>query len=105
MLHFKVPTDQGNKLNYMAYSLNGKTYVRANVCPPCNSVGFSLKGNTLVCNSCGTTFKASDGGGISGACKAYPKAEVAYSDDGSSLTMNRADLVTAYQNTRQKGRP
>jgi hypothetical protein len=89
----------------MAYKLNGGRYVRANVCPPCRSVGFSLSGDILVCNSCGTRFKASTGAGISGACRDYPKAEVAHVISGDNLTMDIDDLVTAYENTQRPGWP
>jgi len=102
MLHFRV-TDGGTSMAFMVYKLDGERYVRANVCPPCRSVGFSLSGDILVCNSCGTRFEASTGDGISGACRDYPKAEVAHVVSGDNLTMDIDDLVTAYQNTQQAG--
>jgi nitrite reductase/ring-hydroxylating ferredoxin subunit len=104
MLHFRV-TSQGASMAFMAYKLNGERYVRANVCPPCGSVGFSLSGDILVCDRCGTRFKASTGAGISGACRDYPKAEVAHVISGDNLTMDIDDLVTAYENTQRPGWP
>jgi hypothetical protein len=41
-IHFNVNT-QGEDMNFMAYVLDGDVYVRANVCPPCRSIGFSLE--------------------------------------------------------------
>ena len=105
MLHFSYTSDQGTKMNYMAYNLDGTEYVRANVCPPCRSVGFSLSDDILVCNSCGTRFSATTGDGISGACKAYPKAQVPHTNDGQNLTVDLNELVVAYQNTQQAGWP
>jgi len=105
MLHFAITFGEGNRHNFMAYNLDGETHVRANVCPPCRSVGFSLAGDILVCNSCGTRFKATTGAGISGACKDYPKAEVAHAISGGTITMELNDLLTAYQNTEKPGWP
>ena len=104
MLHFRV-TDEDASMAFMAYQLDGERYVRANVCPPCRSIGFSLVGNVLVCNSCGTKFEASTGDGISGACRDYPKAEVAYAISGDRITMDTDDLVNAYLDTEKPGWP
>ncbi len=104
MLHFQVAYQTAD-MAFMAYKLDGDYYVRANVCPPCRSTSFSLDGDTLVCDSCGTRFKASTGAGISGACVNYPKDDVAYERSGSSLTMEMDDLATAYENTLNPGWP
>ncbi|MFH1651537.1 MAG: Fe-S-containing protein, partial [Chloroflexota bacterium] len=95
----------GGRLSFMAYEQDGSLIVRANVCPPCRSVGFSLAGDTLVCDSCGTTFKAKTGDGISGACVAYPKAAAAYDINNGQAVLKSADLLTAYQNTTAPGLP
>jgi nitrite reductase/ring-hydroxylating ferredoxin subunit len=104
MLHFRV-TEQGASMAFMAYGLDGERYVRANICPPCRSEGFSLAGDILDCNNCHTKFEASTGEGISGACKNYPKAEVAYAIAGDKVTMDIDDLVNAYRNTEKAGLP
>ncbi len=69
IVHFKVNTSNGT-IAFMAYGLGDKVYVRSNICPPCRSVGFSLQGDTLVCDTSATTFKASSGAGSQGACVA-----------------------------------
>ena len=89
----------------MAYELDGTVYVRANVCPPCRSIGFSLDGDTLVCDRCRTVFDAVSGNGVKGACVDYPKASADYSVNGGQLTMNLAALETAYSNTMKPGLP
>ena len=101
---FKLQT-AGGEITAMAYILDGKIYARANVCPPCRSVGFSLSGDILVCNSCSTKFKATTGEGVSGACVKYPKASVSYTISDGNVVMNKADLMTAYQNTLNPGWP
>ena len=104
MTHFRVRTPQGNEV-FMAYDLGGKTIVRASVCPPCQSQSFSLKGTTLVCDTCGTIFSATSGDGMSGPCVAYPKAAANYSVVDGNITMTTGDLVAAYQNTLKPGKP
>ena len=99
---FKVQAADGD-ISAMAYVLNGVIYVRANVCPPCRSLGFSLNGDILDCNSCHTKFKASTGEGVSGACVNYPKAPVSYKITDGNVVMSKADLVVAYQNTLKPG--
>jgi uncharacterized membrane protein len=99
---FKLQTADG-EISAMAYILNGVIYVRANVCPPCRSLGFSLNGDILDCNSCHTKFKASTGEGVSGACVNYPKAPVSYKITDGNVVMSKADLVVAYQNTLKPG--
>ena len=103
-VRFKVETPDGN-MNFMAYVLNGEIYVRANVCPPCQSIGFSLDENVLVCDRCATKFRAQTGEGISGACVDYPKASVTYEISGGDIVMNSTALITAYQDTLEPGWP
>jgi nitrite reductase/ring-hydroxylating ferredoxin subunit len=101
---FKVEAQDGN-MNFMAYLLDGEIYVRANVCPPCWSTGFSLEEDILICDRCATTFKAQTGEGISGACVDYPKASVPYEIINGNIVMSSADLITAYQDTIEPGWP
>jgi nitrite reductase/ring-hydroxylating ferredoxin subunit len=98
IIHFEFGT-QYKDMTFMAYDLSGQIYVRANICPPCHSIGFSLQKSTLVCDTCGTVFDAKTGTGINGACVGYPKAAVPYEINGSNITMQGTDLVTAYQDT------
>ena len=106
-VEFNVAFVQGNS-SYMAYEYNGTIQVRASICVPCQGRSFTLKGNNLLCNNCGTVFSAQTGIGISGvpACQNYPKASVPFTTgaDGS-LTMTKADLLTAYTNTLTPGLP
>ena len=103
IVHFNVAEALGGEMAFMAYEVDGKLNVRANVCPPCRSIGFSLNKDTLVCDTCRTTFKAKTGEGISGACVSYPKAAVPYEISDGKVVMNGNDLVTAYQNTLKPG--
>lgn len=102
--HFRLET-QGGTMNFMAYLLDGQIYVRANVCPPCRSIGYSLEKDILVCDRCATTFKAKTGDGIQGACVDYPKALVRYEISDGNIILKEADLAVAYQNTLKPGWP
>lgn len=105
IVHFKVPDAGGAAMAFMAYNFSGETYARANVCPPCRSISFSLVGDTLVCDTCGTVFDAKTGDGKSGGCVAFPKADVAFQVSNGNLVMNVDQMTTAYQNTLAAGRP
>jgi len=100
--HFKVETKSGTT-NFMAYLLDGKIYVRANVCPPCGSIGYSLDNTTLICDRCATEFNAITGKGIKGACVDFPKESVAYTNVNGNLVMTMDDLIRAYQETIKQG--
>jgi nitrite reductase/ring-hydroxylating ferredoxin subunit len=104
IVDFKLVT-LGSNIAFMAYELGGEVYVRSNVCPPCRSVGFSLQGDTLVCDTCLTTFNAKTGDGIEGACVDFPKASVPYEISDGNIVMKSNDLVAAYQSTLNPGWP
>jgi nitrite reductase/ring-hydroxylating ferredoxin subunit len=102
IVNFRV-TYQGTSMAFMAYKLGEQIYVRTALCPPCRSESFSLDGNALNCDTCHTTFRATTGEGLKGACRAYPKAEVQYTAAGDKLTMDAVDLASAYQDTKNPG--
>ena len=100
-VHFRVNTEIG-ELAVMAYIHGDNISVRSNVCPPCGSIGFALDGDILVCDACTTTFDASTGKGIAGACVAYPKEAVPYTVSDGSLIMDIEDIMTAHQVSLQR---
>lgn len=102
IVHFSVNIPNG-EIAFMAYQLGKDVHVRSNICPPCRSIGFSLQKDTLVCDSCGTTFEAKTGDGISGGCVNFPKASVPYQIKDGSLIMKVNDLVSAYKDTLKPG--
>lgn len=100
--HFSIDV-QGERLDYMAYLLDDALHVRANVCPPCRSRGFTLDGAVLVCDMCATTFDARDGSGIEGACVDYPKASAPYEVVDGAVVIEVDDLVEAFEQTIARG--
>jgi uncharacterized membrane protein len=101
-VHFNVKT-RDEDMNFMAYVLDGEISVRANVCPPCRSIGFSLEQAVLICDRCATTFNAKTGDGIEGACVDFPKASVLYEVSDGNVAMKGTDLIAAYQDTIESG--
>ena len=103
-IHFSLETTQGD-INFMAYLFEGTAYVRANVCPPCRSVGFSLDESSriLICDRCATVFNAETGAGVKGACVDYPKAAASYEVSGGNLIIKGSDLIAAYEETLLPG--
>ncbi len=101
-VHFNVKT-RDEDMNFMAYVLDGEISVRANVCPPCQSIGFSLEEAVLICDRCATTFEAKTGEGIEGACVDFPKAAVPYDVSDGNAVMKGTDLIAAYQDTLEPG--
>lgn len=103
-VHFKVNTNtELGEIALMAFVLGDEIVIRSNVCPPCGSIGFTLDDAVLVCDSCGTTFDAATGNGIQGACVAYPKESVSYTESGGIIVMDLNDIMTAHQNTVIRG--
>ncbi len=57
----------------LAYiSSDGKLVTAVSMCEPCNSQRFHIKGENLICNSCGSTWELHNLSAISGACGKYP---------------------------------
>lgn len=103
-VHFKVNTNtELGEIAVMAYKLGDEFVIRSNVCPPCGSIGFTLDDTVLVCDSCGTTFDATTGIGIQGACVDYPKENIPYTESGGILVMDLNDIMTSHQNTVIRG--
>ena len=103
-VHFKVNTNSDvGEIAVMAYKLGDEIVIRSNVCPPCRSIGFTLDDAVLVCDSCGTTFDETTGNGIQGACVAYPKENIPYTESGGIIIMDLNDIITSHENTVIKG--
>jgi len=105
-VHFELATIKGNT-SFEAYLFNDVIQVRASFCVPCQGTSFTLSGDKLICNNCGTVFSAKDGTGISGvaACRSYPKAAVSFTTKDGNIIMQISDLETAFNNTLSQGLP
>ncbi|MFC1938621.1 Fe-S-containing protein [Chloroflexota bacterium] len=103
-IHFKLKTNKDD-ITFMAYIFEGELHVRANVCPPCRSIGYALDEGEglLICDMCATLFDAGTGDGIEGACVDYPKASVPYELVDGNVVLKGDELLTAYQDTLSPG--
>jgi len=103
-IHFKVETDKDD-ITFMSYIYEDQLHVRANVCPPCLSIGYALDeaNGLLICDMCATLFDAGTGSGIKGACVDYPKAEVPYEIEDGNILLKGQNLLSAYQETLSPG--
>ena len=97
-VHFKVNSDS-EEIAVMAYKFNDEIFVRSNVCTPCNSIGFTLEKDTLVCDSCGTVFDTATGAGIGGGCVSFPKESIPYTVSDGNIVMKLDDVVIAHEKT------
>lgn len=65
--------DAPNGLPLLAYiSTEGKIVTAVSMCEPCNSTAFHIKGDKIICNSCGSTWELNDLEAVSGSCGRYP---------------------------------
>jgi len=105
-VHFEL-NSAGGTTSFEAYILNNEIQVRASYCVPCRGTSFTLSGDELICNNCGTVFNANNGIGIRGSasCQSYPKASVPFTVNGENIIMKISDLQNAFQNTLSQGLP
>jgi len=65
--------DAAGGLPMLAYiSSEGKIITAVSMCEPCNSTQFHIRGDELICNSCGTKWRVDDLEAISGSCGRFP---------------------------------
>ena len=68
IVYFEVENDQGFKVPLMAYiTPSGRLFAGSSMCEPCQGRYFSLAGETLVCDTCRTTYTIEDHQFLSGS--------------------------------------
>lgn len=75
IVSFSVANSAGYMVPMMAYlSPSGRLFAGSSMCEPCRGRTFSLAGETLVCDTCRTTYTIEDHRFLSGsfACGQYP---------------------------------
>ena len=101
MVTFDVPginftLNNGTPFDYLpvlAYvSSKGNVVVASSLCEPCSGITFSISGDTLVCNSCGTTWDLESLKGIAGGCTQYPPDSFKYKVEGGKLVLDQDQL-------------
>jgi hypothetical protein len=75
IVYFEIANDEGFLVPLMAYiTPSGRLFAGSSMCEPCGGRTFSLAGETLVCDTCRTTYTIEDHQFLSGsrACGSYP---------------------------------
>ncbi|MBW6463211.1 MAG: Fe-S-containing protein [Bacillota bacterium] len=75
IVYFEVENSDGLMVPLMAYiTPTGRIFTGSSMCEPCQGRYFSLAGETLVCDTCRTTYTIESHEFISGSvtCGAYP---------------------------------
>ncbi len=75
IVSFEIENDEGTLVPLMAYiTPSGRLFVGSSMCEPCRGRTFSLAGDTLVCDTCRTTYTIEEHVFIAGAqaCGSYP---------------------------------
>ena len=75
IVYFEVENDENELVPLMAYiTPTGRLFVGSSMCEPCRGRKFSLAGETMVCDTCKTTYDIETHEFISGvpACGSFP---------------------------------
>jgi len=77
----------------LAYvSENGNLVTSISMCEPCNSTTFHIKGDELVCNSCGSTWELNSLKTISGSCGKYPPDPIPSKVEGNKILISLQNI-------------
>jgi len=94
LLKFKYKTEI-KTLPLLAYiSEEGKVITAVSVCEPCKSTTFHIKGEQLICNSCGTTWDIDNLSGVSGSCQKYPPDPLPSTVIGNEVRIDEATVAS-----------
>jgi uncharacterized membrane protein len=84
-------------LPMLAYvSGEGKIVTAVSICEPCNSSAFHIKGDKLICNSCGSTWELNTLVPVSGSCGKYPPDVVPNTIVGKDIQIDE-QIVAGWQ--------
>lgn len=75
IVYFEIANDEGFLVPLMAYiTPSGRLFAGSSMCEPCGGRTFSLAGETLVCDTCRTTYTIEGHKFLAGSpvCGAYP---------------------------------
>jgi len=70
----------------------GNVVVATSLCEPCSGIDFSVAGDNLHCDACGTLWTLEGLKGVSGGCLPYPPESIEYKAEGGKLLIDRSVL-------------
>jgi len=77
---------------------DGNLVTSISMCEPCNSTTFHIKGDELVCNSCGSTWELNTLKEISGSCGKYPPDPIPSKVNGNKILIS----IKSVENWRRR---
>jgi uncharacterized membrane protein len=87
-------TGSGSVVPLLAYiSEEGKVITAISMCEPCNSTTFHIKGDELICNSCGTTWDLNNMDAIRGSCGKYPPDPIPSTVQGNEIHIDVSSVA------------
>lgn len=88
---FNYSGANGQTVPLLAYiSGKGKLVTAISMCEPCNSTSFHIKGEDLICNACGTTWKVNNLEVVEGACGKYPPDPLPSTVSGNKIMIDES---------------
>lgn len=89
--------DAASGLPLLAYvSGEGKIVTAVSMCEPCNSTAFHIKGDKIICNSCGSMWELNTLVAVSGSCGKYPPDVVPNTIVGKDIQIDE-QIVARWQ--------
>ncbi len=96
IISFEIENDEKLLVPLMAYiTPTGRLFVGSSMCEPCRGRTFSLAGETLVCDTCRTTYNVEDHQFISGAkaCGEYPPVNMNPKVEDNMITIELDEVL------------
>jgi hypothetical protein len=96
IVYFEIANDEGFLVPLMAYiTPSGRLFAGSSMCEPCGGRTFSLAGETLVCDTCRTTYTIEDHQFLSGspACGAYPPVNMNPVVEGGMVVIDLQEVL------------
>lgn len=96
IVYFELENDEGTLVPLMAYiTPSGRVFAGSSMCEPCRGRTFSLAGETLVCDTCRTTYTIEDHKFISGAtaCGQYPPTNMNAVVENGVIVFEHAEVL------------
>jgi hypothetical protein len=96
IVYFEAENDEGTVVPLMAYiTPSGRLFVGSSMCEPCRGRTFSLAGETLLCDTCRTTYTIEEHKFISGAvaCGSYPPVNMNGRVEDGNVVFDQAEVL------------
>lgn len=96
IVYFEAENSAGEAVPIMAYiTPSGRLFVGSSMCEPCQGRTFSLAGETLVCDTCRTTYNIETREFISGSviCGQYPPVDFEPTLENGKIVIERGKVL------------